>query len=393
MAQARKTNRASFGNVTKLPSGRWRARYPAPDGSPMSAPQTFETSADAHDHIAAVRHERNRGTYTDHRRGERLLSEYAREWIDNGGARGKLAIRTQELYEDLLTRHIEPSIGRSPVGKITPAAVRSWYTAQGKELAQRAAQPRKDASNTAPRIATGASRQRQAYSFLKAVMNTAVSDGMLGRNPCQIQGAGQVAESKRPLMSVEQFEILVSAHPADLQPLLRTMFAANLRLGEVVALTRKDFDSKASKLTVRGQVIYSRSEGEVLLPTKTDSERVMDLPADVTAAVLSYLSSVPRALPGAPLFVRADGRKLTRAQLTHAWKKARTAVELPEFHLHDLRHSGLTLKAHLGWTTRELMHDAGHSTPAMVMRYQHVAVERGPLLAGRLNDAMTGTSN
>jgi integrase len=392
MATQRKVNRASFGSVDQLKSGNWRARYPAPDGSPMNAPTTFATAKEAHDHIAAVRHERNRGTYTDHRKGERLLADYARQWIDDGGARGSLAIRTRELYDDILARHIEPSIGAMAVGKITPAAVRAWYTQQGKELAARAASPRKDLTNDAPRIATGKTRLRQSYSFLKAVMNTAALDGLIGKNPCQIVGAGQVKPSNRPLMSVADFAALVEAHPADLRPVLLAMFGAHLRLGEAVALTRKDFDAKAGTLSVREQVIASRSQGEVRTPTKTDTERVIDLPAATTAALVAYVATVPRALPGAPLFVRADGRKLTRAQLQHAFKKARAAVELEQFHIHDIRHAGLTLTAQAGATTKELMHRAGHSTPAAALIYQHVG-ERGQLLAGRLNDAMTGTSN
>ncbi|MFF8604678.1 hypothetical protein ACF06X_01945 [Streptomyces sp. NPDC015346] len=33
----------SFGRVRKLPSGRYQARYPAPDGIDRPAPHTFRT--------------------------------------------------------------------------------------------------------------------------------------------------------------------------------------------------------------------------------------------------------------------------------------------------------------------------------------------------------------
>jgi hypothetical protein len=37
----------SFGSIRKLPSGRWQARYRAPDGLLRSAPHTFARKADA----------------------------------------------------------------------------------------------------------------------------------------------------------------------------------------------------------------------------------------------------------------------------------------------------------------------------------------------------------
>ena len=389
MTKAQRTRRANFGSVRQLPSGRWQARYPDESGSPMRAPRTFQTSKDAWDHVANVQADRSRGTYTDPRRGERLLGDFAAEWIVNGGSRGQLAIRTRELYEDLLHRHIEPTIGTKPIGTVSAAAVRTWYTALGRELAARAAAPRKSGS-AAPRVATGKTRQRQAYAFLKGVMATAERDGLIGRNPCQIRGAGQVKSAERPLISLTEFYRLVEAHPVDLRPVLLATFGAHLRLGEVVGLERKDLDLTAGTLTVRAQVIFTKSAGEVRTPTKTASIRTVDLPDFVTDALRDYLATVPAALPSAPLFVRADGRKITRMQIQHAWYKAREAVDLPLCHLHDLRHSGLTLSAQSGATVRELMERAGHSTASAALQYQHAARERGKQIAEGMDLAMRG---
>ncbi|HEY5221664.1 MAG TPA: tyrosine-type recombinase/integrase [Microbacteriaceae bacterium] len=106
--------------------------------------------------------------------------------------------------------------------------------------------------------------------------------------------------------------------------------------------------------------------------------------------MIEYLATVPKALPSAPLFIRADGKALTRAQLQHAFKKARTAVQLPQYHFHDLRHSGRghTLAAQSGATIRELMSRAGHSTSSAAMKYQHAAEERGRIIADGMSAAM-----
>ena len=63
----------------------------------------------------------------------------------------------------------------------------------------------------------------------------------------------------------------------------------------------------------------------------------------------------------------------------------------PQFHVHDVRHAGLTLAAQAGATTRELMARAGHRTTAAAMTYQHVAEERNALVADRM-DALAGAA-
>jgi hypothetical protein len=41
----------------------------------------------------------------------------------------------------------------------------------------------------------------KAYRFLRAVMNTAVDDGLIKRNPCRIKGAGTEDSPERPVLT------------------------------------------------------------------------------------------------------------------------------------------------------------------------------------------------
>ena len=41
-----------------------------------------------------------------------------------------------------------------------------------------------------------------AYRLLKAILNTAVDDGLIRRNPCRIKGAGQEKSAERPVLTV-----------------------------------------------------------------------------------------------------------------------------------------------------------------------------------------------
>lgn len=375
MTRSQKTNRQAFGSVRQLPSGRWQARYPDPAGRPMTAPVTFPTKREAQDHIAGVRADRMRGTYRDHRAGLQPFGPYAAEWVANGGTRGRLAPKTQALYEDLLAGPLSTFQDRA-LSAITPADVRAWYTRTRKALAK-AVQNRPGA--------TGEARLRQAYSLLRTILNAAMKDRLISDNPCQIEGAGQVNDPERPYLSPEALAAIVAAMPAKWHLPVRVAFGAHLRVGELEALRRGDYANGA--LRVERQRIYVRGQG-VITPTKTGEARTVVLPPSIAAEVEAYLSSTT-GFPKSPLFPRADGQAITGNALGHAWRKAARGVGLGQFHVHDLRHAGLTLAAQAGGTTRELMARAGHRTARAALIYQHAAEERNAVLAGAM-DALAG---
>ena len=57
---------------------------------------------------------------------------------------------------------------------------------------------------------------------------------------------------------------------------------------------------------------------------------------------------------------------------------------MPDAHFHDLRHTGGTLAATEGATTKELMARLGHSSSRAALIYQHASKERDKSLAAAL---------
>jgi integrase len=57
--------------------------------------------------------------------------------------------------------------------------------------------------------------------------------------------------------------------------------------------------------------------------------------------------------------------------------------------LHDLRHTGATLAAMTGATTKELMARLGHASPRAALIYQHATADRDRVIAEKL-DTMIG---
>ncbi len=139
----RKSTRASFGSVRRLPSGRYQARYSDDRMNRHTAPHTFETKTAAEEWLATIRADVVRGTWRAPELGKVTVADYA---ADHLATRLDLSPRTQRLYADLLAGWIDrplalrtvpgrPGCGRSvhlgqlPLNAVSVEAVREWYAA------------------------------------------------------------------------------------------------------------------------------------------------------------------------------------------------------------------------------------------------------------------------
>jgi len=69
--------RRRFGSIRKLPSGRYQARYPGPDGVIRPADDTFATKTDADNWLTVKEAEILDGDWIDPDASEVLISDYA----------------------------------------------------------------------------------------------------------------------------------------------------------------------------------------------------------------------------------------------------------------------------------------------------------------------------
>jgi hypothetical protein len=115
-------SRRYFGNIRKRQSGRYQARYRAPDGTLRSAPHTFTRKSDAVRWLALKEAEIKRGDWIDPDRGSVLFGDYAEQWLQDR----VLKVRTLDLYRALLRNHLLPTFGAVSMADIDEAAVRRW---------------------------------------------------------------------------------------------------------------------------------------------------------------------------------------------------------------------------------------------------------------------------
>ncbi|GDY66017.1 hypothetical protein SAV14893_054100 [Streptomyces avermitilis] len=109
------------------------------------------------------------------------------------------------------------------------------------------------------------------------------------------------------------------------------------------------------------------------LPSKASGRRI----AKTAEHLAEYASAGRTGL----VFVGARGGVLRRNNFRRIWLRALDATGLGDVHFHDLRHTGNTLAATGGATTRELMHRMGHSSVRAALIYQHLVNGRDHQIA------------
>lgn len=353
------TSRRHFGSVRRRSSGKWQATYRY-EGC-LYSEGTFSAKADALAYLSSIESNLRRGAWIDPRAGKVTLRDYANQWIKR---RPDLAVRTTELYGYLLRQHINPALGDMHLVALVPSGIRGWHA----ELSAR-----------------HPSTAAKAYRLLSSILRTAVTDGLILSSPCKVDGAGIERPLERPIATLAEIESLTLAMPEHLRLIVPLATWCQLRRGEILGLRRKDIDVLHVKIHVEQSRTFTM-EGRSLVkqPKTAAGYRKLAVPPFLMAKIVEHLERYTGESPDSLVFTGKTGVPLMRNVLQATWVRARTSVGRTDLHLHDLRHTGLTLAAATGATTAELMHRAGHSSAAAALRYQHATQDRDRVLADAL---------
>ncbi|MEU1307571.1 tyrosine-type recombinase/integrase [Streptomyces cinnamoneus] len=353
-----------FGAVRQYRSGRWTASYLDPTGVRRRAPETFETKPDAEIWLSQIEADITRRDWRDPDAGAVNFDEYAMKWVAERG----LAPLTEELYIRLLRLHVLPTFEGMDLDEITPPRVREWRT------------ERLESTGAATTVA-------KSYRLLKAILETAVDDELIRRNPCRIKGAGKEVSGAGQVASVEQVDALADAVGIRWRLMVYLGAYGPMRPEEQAELRRKDVDVDNVTITVRKAApelaTGQRAEG----PTKSEAgKRVVVLPEFLRSDLQRHLDWYAEKGPDGLLFVGERGAPFRRSTFGRKWKRARAKVGMPGgFRFYDLRHTGHTLSTRSGATLKDTMVRAGQSTEKAALIYQHSDHERQKEVAGGLD--------
>lgn len=363
-----KAGHRGWGWIRRLPSGRLQASYIGPDTIRHTAPKTFTAKMDAEHWLSNERRliEREEWTPPKERAAERkaraiTVGEYAERWIEFRNVKP----RTRSMYTDLLRLHIKPKLGKVAIGALTPDAVRVWFSSLGTEHTR---------------------RNSHAYGLLNAVCNTAVADGLIERNPCQLPRVMNPTRKREPviLTPAEVAALADAIKPDRLKALVLLSAWCGVRWGEVSELRRKDISDDCTVLTVARAV--TRRDGEYRVDTpKSGKGRAVVIPPHIRPAVKAHLKNNVGSVPDALLFPAASGGHMNdRVFSREYFAKALKSIGREKVRVHDLRHFAGTQTARVG-NLVETMGRLGHSTVKASLTYQAIVTGRDHEVAEALS--------
>ncbi|MFD7506031.1 tyrosine-type recombinase/integrase [Streptomyces sp. NPDC059850] len=350
----KKGNRRRFGSVRQYRSGRWTAGYLAPDGQEHRAPETFATKKDAEVWLSQVEADLTRGDWQDPDAGAVNFEVYAVRWVKERG----LSATTDELYRRLLRLHILPTFRAWDLDEITPPRIRTWR---------------------AERLDTvGETTVAKSYRLLKAILETAVEDELIRRNPCRIRGAGKESAGERPIATVEQVDALADAMGPRWRLMVYIAAYGPARPEEQAEMRRPDVDLETVGVWVRRAAPELTTGRRVVGDTKSEAgKRFIVLPGFMRKDLERHVKWFAEKEPNGLLFVGEKGAPFRRSTFGRKWRKARAKAGLPEdFRFYDLRHTGHTLSTQSGATLKDTMVRAGQSSERAALIYQHSPLER-----------------
>jgi integrase len=365
--------RERFGTIRPI-GKRHQASYMGPDNLRHNAPHTFSTITDARAWLVVIQSRIVDQTWTledaagvGRVSGKKIetLAVYGARWTEQRtNSKGKpLSLRSKSEYRRLFRGPIS-TIAEMKLDAITPEIIREWY---------------------ASLMATGRQTQAgHAYQHVKSIMETAVQDGIIYKNPCMIRGAGTASTGRKIKPPKEgELDIILDMIPEKYKALIITGAWAACRWGEATELRRKDVlivPKKNGKgitvfLNIERGVTHTIEDGYTIGSTKSEAGvRMIAMPPHTNDIMLNHLDRFVDEGPESLLFhaVNDTTAHLAPSTFEKHWSPARKAAgRAKDLPFHALRHYGATEFAASGATLKDLQGRLGHSTVKAAMRYQH----------------------
>ena len=157
------------------------------------------------------------------------------------------------------------------------------------------------------------------------------------------------------------------------------LYWTGIREGELLALTKSDFDFKKGTLTIDKS--YQRLEGEDIITTpKTEkSNRTIIMPDFLCIEMKEYIKSLYGYRKHDRIF------QISKSYLHHEMDRGAAAAEIRRIKIHGLRHSHISLLIHLGYSPLAIGERVGHEAVDITYRYAHLFPTVQSDMANKLN--------
>jgi integrase len=287
------------------------------------------------------------------------LAEYLPEWLSTYAGRTNRGLRahTRLEYQRDLERHALPFFGRTRLVAIEPRDIKRFI---------------------ATLIDQGlcGSSVRRRLAPLRALLATAVEDGMIRSNPAAgvrvpRSPADRTDHDRRKALSEEELRRLLRELPAGWRLFVEFLSHTGLRFSEAIGLRWTDVDFEERCLHVRRRLYHGFDA-----PKSRYGRRAIPLSARMLASLASLRQSTSFRAESDPVFASRTGTPLDYANLyRRVFKPAARRAGVPWASFHTLRHTCATVLFRNGLDAKQVQIWLGHHSPAFTLAvYVHLDV-------------------
>lgn len=262
-------------------------------------------------------------------------------WAEQVLATKTLKPKTRATYEDLLRTRILPAFGPVPLRSIERSAIREWAFSLANDVSPRRAQ--------------------NAYALLRHMLDEAVAEEHLGRNPALRIRLPQAEHPEVVPWTLGELRA-VAESAGRYRGLITWLGLMGTRWAETVGLRRLDIDG--DRVTIASSLSEVRGTFH-RVPTKTFQSRTLPIPKGVLELIPENGSEL--------VFTSPRGFPLRSAQFRerHFLPACRAAGVRP-IRIHHLRHTAASLLAQQGANPATVQRWLGHQDIRMTMNtYTH----------------------
>lgn len=376
-----------FGNVEKLPSGRYRARFRNPEAPEewIKAPATFPTADDAAGWLRAEQKliefdewispaEREHAA----EKNGMTVRELCDRWLEEGGPQDNNPPGFKESTKQSHRRKLElrvlcpsqpgfDSLADERVVEVDRRRIKQWWGQVNKIW------PDTGSTNTT------------AYKRLHTAFDYALHElEIISENPVKVQGAATAPETTvrdKPLISQSEARAMIdNAAPSMAAPVALLLFAG-LRLGELLELRRKDLEGLEGdgpvflRIERNAQRVADENGKQVMLslptPKTRAGKREIALPGQVGELLRTHAREYMADIPEALVVTTSKGKMMMDTSFRSRFKRLAIAAGRPDISPHDCRRFFGTMLVDKGRVSleeaRRLM---GHESVEQLMEYQ-----------------------
>ena len=365
MSTSKRRGNHEGSNPLQRSDGRWQVHVRYTDQYGLNKRTTVygRTAQDARDKASEVRKRLTEGLPARDKRT--TLETFTLEWITSALAASDRKSTTKTMYAGVARVHIVGShIGGLALDKVRPMHVEGWIVGlRAKGLSE--------------------STVRSAYTILRAILDTAVRDGALARNPAAAVKRPKVTAKESVFLTPEQVRALLDAAKSSrYAPLFSLLVNTGLRRGEALALRWSDIDLEDKLLRVRGTL--ARVDGDLIVTSTKTAKSKRSIPvSDGTDRLLKdirkqqvrdQLKAGSQWHQSGYVFTTEDGQPCDPRNALRALKSAATKTGMTGVGLHALRHSAATAMLTNGVPLKVVSEILGHASIVITADiYGHVS--------------------